>query len=247
MRLVVSAFLSVVLLGGASLAACGASTPEDGVIQIGRTFITRSTVAHWMSVIAGEGATAPVPQPPRYEACIKYRRSSSSARTSGSSGPTSLELRRECEFDFQKYKLKALYFLISYDWVVGEASELGVRLGDGEPMQQLTLLQSKSPDARRFLVGSRGTTADELMRIKLSLLTMKIQQSLEKQSAKARLTGPERQRALDRFGLQFRRKWTARTSCHGGYVVPICREYETPKVAPALVPPSIPLTNMTTR
>ena len=51
-------------------------------------------------------------------------------------------------------------------------------------------------------------------------------------------------RALEVFGKKFVHKWTGRTDCSVGYVVPVCKEYMPPKTPPLLVPPSIPLANM---
>jgi len=237
------------------LAACGSGMADGIAVQVGGTHITRAATFHWMSVIAGEVSTLPgqptplVPQPPGYSACITYRRRYATApRVAGQPLPTPIELKRECELEFQKEKLKALYFLISYAWVDGEASELGVKVTSQSLQRELARLQTgiSSPvQLRRFLVGARGTAADLMLRLKLNLLTTEIRRKLEHEKGGQQLTVAQRQQVLNRFSAQFARRWMAKTNCHPGYVVPICAKHTGPEVAPTLMPPSVPLTKMT--
>jgi foldase protein PrsA len=233
--------LGALLLAAVGLTACGDGIADNIAVRVRDRSIARATVTHWMSVIAGEVSTGPnqpepqVPDPPRYSACIAYRRSFPTTSVTGRAKPTSVELKHECGFEFQKEKLKALYFLISCDWVIGEAAEVGVTLTHKDVVAQLVLLERQAPNAalfRRFIVGARGTVPDMLLRIQLNLLTMRIQAKLESEARRTQPTVPQRQRALD-------------TSCRPGYVVPICKQYKVPKVPPSLVSPRIPLTDMT--
>jgi foldase protein PrsA len=238
---------------GVGVGGCGGGKADDLAVRVGNASITSATVEHWMSVIAGEVSTAPgqpvpeTPVPPHYSACISYTRRFPTALASARSSAPS-QLKRECAFEFQKEKLKALYFLISSDWVSGEAAELGVSLTGRALERQLALLKARFPSetkARRFLVGARGTTEDLRSRLTQILLMRSVQQKLEQQSQKKNLTLPQRQQVLDRFGERFEKTWRARTSCRAGYVVPICRQYRAPNMPPALVPPTVPLTKMT--
>jgi hypothetical protein len=239
--------LCAAALLGAGVTACGGDSREATVIRIGGTSITNATLAHWIAVIAGEGSRAPLPEPPDYGACVANLRRSSATSSSASARPTSLELERQCAFDYEKYKLKALYFLIPYVWVNGAAAELGIDVTDTAAHEELAALKGRFANIRTFLVGTRGTVADMLMRIKLALLTSRIQRRLESQGNARHLTIPERQQALNAFGAQFREEWTARTSCSPGYVVAICKGFRRPEVASSLTPPSVPLTQMTAK
>jgi hypothetical protein len=244
------ALLLALSLASPSLVACGSN---DAAVRVGGSTIARSSVTHWMSVIAGEVSTGaghpepPVPMPPHYRACIAYRRRFPTAFGAGLLTLTPSQLQRECGVEFEKEKLKALYFLISSDWVVGEGFALGVRLAHKEVVQQLAQLEKAAPNKtafRRFLIGTRGTTADLLMRLELALLTARIQRKLDAEARARHLTIGQRRAALRRFGTQFTNRWTARTDCHAGYVVPLCRQYKTPNAAPALTPPQVPLANL---
>jgi hypothetical protein len=247
----VALLLAAFFLASIGLTACG---NDNAAVRVEGTVITRATVGHWMSVIASEVSTASgrpepdVPRPPHYSACIAYRRRFPTTFGDGRVALSPPELRHECALEFQKEKLKALYFLISSNWVVGEGIALGVKLTQKEVAQQLAQLESAAPSKtrfRRFLVGTRGTTADLLRRLELTLLTARIHRKLEAEASARHLTTSQRQADLQRFGAEFARRWTARTACHAGYVVPICRQYKRPKAPPALTPPQVPLTNMT--
>jgi hypothetical protein len=224
---------------------CGQEAAGGVAVRAGETSITRSTVEHWISVVAGEGTTAPVPDPPNYTTCVAQLRGSQLRQAGGQQSPSTLDLKRDCRARYEKYKLKALYFLISFDWVEAEAAELGIKLDDSTVKRQLALIQS--PSARRFLIGTRGTIGDELKRVRLSLLESQVQHKLETQLGTKGLSVAQRQLALIRFGMRFVKMWTARTSCGAGYVVPLCRGRTTPAVAPTLTPPRVPLTNLTAR
>jgi hypothetical protein len=244
--------IGVSMLVALGFGGCSGSASSNVAVEVGSRSITTATVAHWMSIIAGEGSLPSgqpfplTPDPPRYSTCIAYNRKfpSTSANESPQSGQAAL--KRACEVEYQKERLKALYFLISYEWVSGEASELGVYLPSKAAQEELSLLKARlpGPALRKFLVGSRGTFSDMLMRIKLELLTRIVQEHLEKGYAERHLTPQQRQQALEDFGKRFRTQWSAETACHVGYVVPICKGYVAPRIPPPVSPPGIPLTTM---
>jgi len=205
-----------------------------------------------MSVIAGEVSTVAgqpepmVPEPPEYNACITYKRKY--PVTPGQEANSTAELRHECELEFEKEKVKAIYFLIPSVWVRGEAVELGVNLTGTRLEQQLALAKRRFPSeavAHKFLVGTRGTGKDLTARLTQLLLIARIQRALERQSHRLHLTQGQRQHVLDQFGKRFERTWRARTSCRPAYVTAVCRQYRLPKIAPAITPPTVPLTKMT--
>jgi hypothetical protein len=241
---------AVVLAGG--LTACGGATDEVAA-QVGKTTIARSEVEHWMSVIGGEVSTAAgqpepsVPKPPSYSGCIAYKQKYPVTPANGK--PKSAgEVKTECRLEYEKEKVKALYFLGPFAWVRGEAAELGVDLTGGRLRRELALAERRFPSeevARRVLVGTRGTKRDLTARLTQLLLLARIQQTLEQQGEQRGLTPAQRQQALDRFSERFERTWRARTSCRLGYVMPVCRQYRTPKVPSPITPPTIPLTKLT--
>jgi hypothetical protein len=242
------------VLVSACFDGCGAGAADPVVVDVGHASIRQSMVKHWMGIVAGEVSTAPghpkpeVPVPPQYTECISYKRKYPVTPPNGRSTASRGQLRRECEFEFRKEKLKALYFLISSLWVSGAASELGVNPDASELKRRIVLFEQQFPSlaiARRFLVGTRGTEIDLRAHLKVVVLTLDIQRKLEAQSRQKGLGRAERQLVLDRFGERFQRTWRARTNCRPGYMTPICQQYRTPNVSPAITPPTVPLTKMT--
>lgn len=227
------------------LIACG--TSSETVVRVGDHAITKAEVEHWMSVLVGYGSNGrepgpQVPVPPRYKACIADQRTHP-RQSFHQVNPTRKQLKADCEFEYERFKLKALYLLISYQWVAGEARELGVKLDQRELARQLSMFERAvalgSGSFKRYLRFTRATRSDIELSLKLDQLTQKVE---------AKVGGPgtsqRREALLTAFGRQLKRKWLARTDCRPQYVVPICRQYRTPATPPKLVPPSVPLTRM---
>jgi hypothetical protein len=243
--------LTTVLLAAVGLAACSDGSANGIAVRVGTAAITSREVAHWMAVISGEVSTAPgspeppVPDPPHYSQCVTYRRAYPTTFSTGSAAAA--KLISECAGEYEKEKLKALYWLVPYAWVNGEAEELGVAPSEAEVSQAASEFEAPAPNAalaRRTLIGTRGTTGDLLSRLRLILLTKLIQQKLESAPAMRRMTLAQRQQALERFGHSFLVRWTARSVCSGGYEEPLCNNYRGSPQPFGLVPPSIPLTDL---
>lgn len=247
---------TVALLAVVSVTGCGsgAEVPRYAVAKVGDVVITKSTADHWMSAIAADGNTsanhpAPeVPDYPSYGRCVAYRQAFTAKRLPGQPPPTLAEFNSECAQEFRKLKLKALYFLISAEWLSGEASELRVKVTDAEVTQELALFKRRgfsSEDAYlRYVASSRFSPEDMRLRMRLLLLATKIQQQVEAEIDARHPTAQLRKRSLKSFGARFEKKWIARTTCRAGYVVPICRQYQKPTAPLALSPPSIPLAEL---
>jgi hypothetical protein len=201
-----------------------------------------------MSALVGKGSNGKepgpqVPVPPNYAACIVDQRAHRRPAFAHQKSPTDRQLKAFCEFEYQRFKLKALYLLISHLWVTGEARELGVRVDQGELRSQLSAFERATAPSKaafeRNLRFWRATRANILLSLELEQLTTRIQ---AKVSARAQAPA-QQQAALAAFGKAFAARWHARTSCARGYIVPICRNFRPPKEPAALVPPSVPLTN----
>jgi hypothetical protein len=105
-----------VLLLALTLGACGAGralTSPVVAVQIGRATITTSAVAHRMGVLAPEHY---VPDAPSFRGCV--RRSEMLEPESVRAG-----LLQECRRDYEALKQRALAFLISSRWRIGERAE----------------------------------------------------------------------------------------------------------------------------
>ncbi len=187
--------LGAVFFAVIGLASCGGGIPGNAVGQVNGTPITKSTFEHWMSVAASStasstGATAAkpaVPVPPDYTACIAHLEATAATPAKGQSKPTSAQLKSECEQQYKSLQQEVLGFLISSSWVLGEAESLGVKVSDAEVKKEFEKIKSaqfpKSEEFKKFLATSGQSVSDLLLRVKLNLLSSKIQKKVAKEKA----------------------------------------------------------------
>jgi foldase protein PrsA len=130
---------------------------------------------------ATEKAKPPAPDPPNYTACIAHLEATT---PKGKSPPSAAQLKSECESLYKNYLNEVLGFLISAQWVIGESEHLGVKVSDQEVHKQFEQLKSaefpKAADFEKFLASSGQTVSDVLLRVKLNMLSTKIQQKIIK-------------------------------------------------------------------
>jgi foldase protein PrsA len=187
----ITAALGAVLFATVAFAACG-GIPGDAVVSVDGKSITKDTFNHWMSVAAASssasaGAKPAVPVPPSYTACIAQAATAAKA-TKGAKTPSQKELKSQCETQYKSLQSEVLGFLISSSWVLGEASSLGVKVSDKEVKKQFEKIKTqqfpKAAEFQKFLSTSGQTVSDLLLRVKLNLLSSKIQQKIVKQKSK---------------------------------------------------------------
>jgi hypothetical protein len=176
------AALSVTL----GISACG-GMPQNAVVEVGGSAISRATFNHWMEVASASRSTgAPgkpiVPRPPDYTACVAHLAAISPKLAKGQPKPTLAQLKAECAAQYTASQQQVLGFLISADWLIGEAPALGVKLTDGEVRKRFTALETQEfPTAAKideFLASTRYTVSDLLLRVKLAMLQQKIEQKV---------------------------------------------------------------------
>ncbi len=172
----------------AGLSACG-GVPGNAVVQVNGNSITKATFAHWLAIAAASsastaGAKPIVPEPPNYTACIAHLKEVAPKPAKGQSAPTEAELKSECEQQYKSLQTEVLGFLISSEWVLGEAAHLGVKVSDKEVEKQFATVKNeqfpKPAEFEKFLKTSGQTVSDLLLRVKLNLLSTKIQQKISK-------------------------------------------------------------------
>jgi foldase protein PrsA len=179
--------LGAVLFALVGLSACGGGVPSNAVLQVDGTPISKATFLHWMGVAAAATATTegtaskPVlPEPPHYTACIAHLEATQpkSAKT------TPAQLKSQCEQQFKTLQQEVLGFLISSQWVLGEANSLGVNVSDKEVKKRFNQIKEqqfpKAAEFEKFLANSGQSVSDLLLRVKLNLLSSKIQQKIVK-------------------------------------------------------------------
>ena len=184
------AALGAVLFALTGLAACGGGVPGDSVAKVGGTSITNSAFKHWLSVAAvstagGTGEKPAAPEPPNYTACIAHLRTLAATELKGKTQPTEAALKKQCQTQYKSLTSEVLSFLLSSTWVLEEAKELGVKVSDAEVKKQFTTIKgtqfTKPGEFQKFLSTSGQTVSDLLLRVKLNLLSTKIQQKIVKE------------------------------------------------------------------
>jgi foldase protein PrsA len=183
----------------AGLSACGGGIPGNAVVSVNGSAITKATFNHWMTVAASSGAasattsgqSAPkpvIPDPPSYKACIAHLEATAPKPAKGQSKPTAATLKSQCEQQYTALKQQVLAYLISANWVIGEAAERGVKVSDAEVKKAFNKIKAqqfpKEADFQKFLASTGYTVSDLLLRVKLDELSSKIQQKVSKEAGK---------------------------------------------------------------
>ena len=183
-----TAALGAVFFAAAGLSACG-GIPGDSVAQVGGQSITMNTFNHWLGVAAASSATTPgqkaaVPIPPDFKTCIAQLRATAPKPAAGQPAPTDAQFKAQCQQQYNALRDQVLQFLISADWVLGEASDQGVKVSDGDVTKQFNTIKAqqfpKPADFQKFLTQSGQSQADLLLRVKLDLLSTRLRDKVTK-------------------------------------------------------------------
>jgi len=181
-----TAALGAVFFALTGLAACGGGIPGGAVVQVENTPITKTAFEHWMEVAAASssastGGKPVVPVPPDYSACIAHL-ASTTPKTAGTPAPSTSQLKTQCAAEYKQLSQEVLGFLISSQWVLGEGGSLGVKVSDAEVRKQFEKIKDqqfpKAAEFEKFLSTTGQTVSDLLLRVKLNMLSSKIQQKI---------------------------------------------------------------------
>ena len=184
--------LCAVLFALVGLSACG-GIPGNAVVVVDGKPISKNAFNHWMAVAATSTAAAPgakpvLPEPPNYTACIARLAATAPKPAKGQAPPTNAQLKKQCEAQYKSLLQEVLGFLVSSQWVIGEANSLGVKLSDKEVKKQFETIKNqqfqKPQEFEKFLQNSGQSVSDLLLRVKLNMLSQKIQQKIIKDKGK---------------------------------------------------------------
>ncbi len=163
-----------------------------------------------------------VSDPPNYGACVADLERLTARRTAS-------ERKVKCEQLYAGIKQQALAYLIVSNQEIGEDAEHGLAVTNAEVEKQFKRERpEKFPteaDLRRYLQQRGWTLSDELNLIKRDILANKLVAALRREF-------PD-QHALIEALAQTTKKWTAKTTCNVGYIVPGCKQYKGASSSPA--------------
>jgi hypothetical protein len=233
-----SAVLAFAVLG---VAACGAGSSKTVAQVAGVGTISESSLEHWIQVEARllyaavpkrpvpEGA---VPSPPSYTACIAYL---STLAQSQKAEPkqTTAQLKGKCSEQYAQLKQSVLNLLISWDWTIGDGAAAGFHVTEAQARQRVVedeKTELLGVPVSKYLEYSGQTLADLLLRDRVQLLKVKLEQRLIAFAKRlpTGLTEQQRLAALTKLESPVRTpaQWVTLTSCRPGYVVSSCRQYK---------------------
>jgi phosphatidylethanolamine-binding protein (PEBP) family uncharacterized protein len=119
----------------------------------------------------------------------------------------------------------ALGFLITSEWVIGEAAARGISVSDAEVKQRLAQTEKqvfpKAGALQKFLAKSGETEADLLARMKVEMLESRIATKVTTGKS-----GSQGKALLASFEAAFQRHWKGYTTCKPAYVMEDCSEYK---------------------
>ncbi len=183
------AALGAVLFVSVALVACGGGIPGNAVVNIDTAnSITKDAYNHWLGVAAASssatGEKTTLPDPPKYTACIAHLKATTPKAKKGEKEPTEASLKSQCEQQYKSLQQEVLGYLITQSWVVAEAKSLGVKLTDKEVQTQFLHIKHqqfpKPAEFEKFLASSGQTVSDLLLRVKVNMLSQKVQQKVTK-------------------------------------------------------------------
>jgi foldase protein PrsA len=188
--LVILAALAATIL---AIAGCGSDVPSDSVAKVGDAKITKDQFNHWFNAAAKQQAQSTgqrpeqvvAPDPPNFTKCIAAKQKQPVPK--GVPKPDPKALKAQCNQEYTGLRDQTLQFLISSQWLTQEASKRKITATDKEVQttfqQQKKQSFPKEADYQKFLTTSGQSETDLLYRVKLSVLTNKLQQSIVKNKA----------------------------------------------------------------
>jgi hypothetical protein len=238
-RVLAASTIGLLALGAGSCGGGGAAVPANAVAVVDGTPITKATLDHWTAIefVTDQESLAQksppsglIPRPPYYAACIVRERSAEGKIPASKPRPSKARAKALCEAKYRTVRAHVLNVLIVFEWYIKEGEQKGVSPSDAQVRSYYARYASehypKGGGLQRFLEHAGSTYNDELLRMKMDLLTV----NLSKQEMK-KLGGvatPKQEHAYLKWGSEFVKDWVARTSCRPGYVVPNCKQYKGP-------------------
>jgi len=185
------ASLLALVAAAAVVAGCGGdSVPSDSVAKVGDTSITKTQFNHWLTAAAKQQAQTTgqkpqdvvAPDPPNFTACVAAKGKQPVPK--GTPKPSTTALKAQCKQEYEGLRDQTMQFLISAQWLLQESKKRNITASDKEVQttfqQQKKQSFPKEADYQKFLASSGQTETDLLYRVRLSVLTNKLQQSIIK-------------------------------------------------------------------
>jgi foldase protein PrsA len=187
--------LGAVFFAAVALVACGGGVPGNGVARVGDTVITKPQFDHWLTIANASSAGAvpgqarpPLPDPPSFTKCVAYLQQTTPKPAKGQPAITTAQFKSQCQQQYNTLRDQVMQFLITSNWVIGEAGDQGVSVTNSAVSTQLNKITAqqfpKPGDFQKFLQQSGETMPDLMFRVRLNLLSDKIRTKVTKAKSK---------------------------------------------------------------
>ena len=217
---------------GVGITSCGSGAPVSTIVRVGDHTITSATLDHWArieAVLAYDSQPTRaipaglVPDPPAYTACSKYLRNVEPAARTASAAA----VRRECKARHRHIREHVLNILISFAWMLEEGERWHITASHKDAMGQLRAIihadfNNSTAEFNTYLKNTGLTLSEELLRIRVNIISARLLQKL----ISVKKAAGEGLMAVYRYLSEIPRRWTAKTHCDAGYVIPECKEYK---------------------
>jgi foldase protein PrsA len=127
---------------------------------------------------------ASVPDSPEFTKCVAEKRKTAPKPAKGQPKTSDEDLNKQCKQEYDALRDQVLQLLVSFQWIQGEAEEMGIKVSDAEVKksfdQQKKQSFPKAADYSKFLKDSGQSEEDVMLRVKLDLLSNKIRDQIIK-------------------------------------------------------------------
>jgi hypothetical protein len=172
-------------------------------VRVGQVAISKAAVDHWMVVFAPQHI---VLEPPGFGACVGHLQRLQANLSHA-------QLLEECARQYRAVRQQALGFLISADWLSGEAGARGSGVSDAEVRQSIEKRRASFPNGeaefQESLKAISHTQPDLELEIRSELAAQKLRRSLqaaEPQITQAQIAAYYKQH-IGRYHLSERRRF----------------------------------------
>jgi len=181
--------LAVAGLSAMTFAACGNDVPPGAVAKVGDTTITQDEFDKWLNTAVkgqAQGGAAVAPDPPDFTKCVAAKKKAPLPK--GQKQPSSADLKKQCQTEYDQLKGQVMQFLIQAAWVQQEADKQDIKVSDKEIQKSLEDQKKQAfPNEKayqQFIKTSGMTEKDILFRVKLDQLQQKLTQKVTEDAKK---------------------------------------------------------------
>jgi hypothetical protein len=176
-------------------------------------------------------------EPANYPECAEAAKKVVPRTFTGKLKLTDAEISRKCHQLYQAIRNQAMAYLLSAQWTILEAKELGIPLSEGELHREFLRFRKEAYNSpARFQISLKErqlSLSDILYQLRRNVLVTRI---LPKFQAKVKRAGGG-EKVYAKLALERYRSLIAKTNCKDGYVMENCKAYRAP--AKPLPSPSV--------